>query len=141
MIDYVDAMCRSWGYARRKINGTPPQPKSIFGKFLATEGGPVAAASRGQLPAPLEVMLDDALITARAIQLAKEKGDLNLRQYEVLYARYVMNGSRRKKIEAVGVSESYFYRVLGRSHTILSGWLAGCETDHKKLKEIEGVIR
>ena len=135
MIDWVDAKLKCWGAAKKRINGIQKPPSSIMGRFIG--GWSIKAAETSVLPCPPEVMLDDALITARAIRLAKEKGDLNLRQYEVLYARYAMNGSRRRKIEAVGVSESYFYRVLGRTHTILSGWLAGCETDHKKLKEIE----
>lgn len=133
MIDWVHEKLRAWGEAKRKINNTRTPPKSLLGKL--SSGWSIKTADSFGARNPPEVMLRDALITARAIRLARESGKLSPRHYEALYAFYVLTGSSMYKAAMVGVSVSYLYRLRNSAHVGICGLLNQCEIEHKETEK------
>jgi hypothetical protein len=100
---------RSWGRAKARLNGVPPQPKSIMGR-IATEGP--GAAIRGQAPEPLEVLLGPALMVSVAIQTAIRAHKLSDKQYEAVFLHFVCRGPVKMKAHQIRVSRQTYYERL-----------------------------
>jgi hypothetical protein len=145
LIDWIDAKCRTWGHAKRRINGIPdldsknprhngevrteaqdgciPSGKvsSIMGRIK--EEGLVGAAIHTGPAEPLEVMLGDALQVSVAIQLALTSGRMTERQYEALFSKYVIRGPTKVKLGRLGIGHKCFYDRINRAHIAMKPWL------------------
>lgn len=123
----LEAALRSWGRAKRKLNGAPP-PKSIFGRI--SDEGNVGAAIRGKLPDPPEVMLKDALIIARAIRAAIDARTLNYDQNQALHMHYVAWGPISKKIKRLKLKRYEYFSLLNGAKAAVEPfyWSLGSES-------------
>lgn len=119
MDNWLESLLWEWGAAKRRVLGIPAQPSSVFGRFLATEGGPAAAASRGERPDDPEVMLNNGLLVARAIRTALDEHVLTWHQHEILTAHYVYWGPPRVKAKRMRIPQAkYFSRLDSARATI-----------------------
>ena len=116
---------RTWGRAKRKALGIPPQPRSIFGRIH--DEGSVGAAIRGAAPDPPEVMLDIALTVSRARQQAIEDGDLKLQDSEIMFIHFVCHGSPKTKAKQLNLGMSAYYRSLDRLRAIIGPYITRME--------------
>ena len=107
----LDEKLKLWGKAKRRINGTPPQPKSLSGRLM-TEGAVGAAIRSSRSPEPLEVMLKEALEVSRAIRTALDLRVLKEDQHKALYIHYVIWGPSKKKAERLGMELPSYYSFL-----------------------------
>lgn len=142
MIEWVDEMLRTWGRAKRRINGVPElrtkdnclpsgRARSFTGRL--SEGGHVVK-DKDQiiLVEPLEVFLGDALVVAVATKLALQDKSISEYQYELLYAHYVLRGSNRKKYKAFNMDRKDYFDALHTIHARLISWLYKVEKQHEK---------
>lgn len=113
----LEGMLRSWGYARRKINGLQPPPKSIMGKIVTWGTG---ASGQVREPESLEVMLNDSLIVARAIRMCLDSGLLKYMQFQVIFAHYVEHGKAYKKAQAMNISDRYYRKLKEQGKAVIS---------------------
>lgn len=127
MIDWVDAMCRSWGFAKRRIVfGEGPQPKSMAGRIM--EEGPAGAAAHHGRYSELEVLTGDALKVSVAIMIlldlsAARGSRLTEAEYEALFVRYVVPGRLGEKAGRMGVSAGAICHRVGKAHLKLAPML------------------
>lgn len=148
MIDYVDAMLRTWGIAKRKIDychdrwlQKPDKTQDkTFASGLArsftgrlTEGGHVGRGKDGS-PAvePLEVLRGDALTVAVAIKLALGAKILKERDYEHLYVHYVAKTTNGKRFRYFKMRHHDYYATLHNLHVRLESWIASVEKAQAK---------
>ncbi len=137
MIDWVDAMCRTWGLQRRWIENRtetdlrpeaekkdgPPfsgNASSFTGRIKERVSGIESGCGEVE---PLEVLKGDALKVSCAIQLALTARALTERQYEALYVQYVVRGPLKVKMDKLRVGRKCFYERIHRAHRILKRWL------------------
>ena len=118
----LEDQLRTWGRARRKILGIPPQPRSIFGRIQ--DEGSVGAAIRGEAPDPPEVMLAVALLVARAIRQALDDHALPYHSHEVLQAQYVYRGPPRVKAIRLGISPNLYYQRLNVARAAIAPYIS-----------------
>lgn len=123
----LEESLRQWGRAKRKLMGIPPQPRSIFGRIQ--DEGSVGAAIRGEPPDPPEVMLNIALIVARAIRQAIDDHALPYHPYEVLTAHYVLRGPTQRKAERLNITRAVFYQRLNMARAILGPYIMRLSRD------------
>lgn len=146
MIDYVDAMLRTWGIAKRKAQGRQPirlkdclfesgNARSFWGRF--TEGGHVGRGkSLARLVDPMEGLVGDALVASIAIQLALQSRGLQEKQYELLFLHYVARASTRRKMRAIKMNRQTYWASLHEIHVRLVSWLDAAASNREKINAI-----
>lgn len=117
---FIEDMLRTWGKARRKINGTPTPPKSIWGRIV-TEGKGAAIRSH-EIKTP-EVMLNEALIVSRAIRQAIDDHALGYDENRALHLQYVAWCSPDIKAKAMGVRKGVFYSLLDGARNAVNPYI------------------
>lgn len=138
MIDWVDAMCRTWGFQKRwimyqenkdlrpvgeKKDGPPfsGNASSFAGRYKERVGG--IEAGTDVLACPPEVLLGDGLKVSCAIQSALIAKHLTDKQYEALFVNYVIRGPLKVKMDKLRIGRKCFYERIHRAHRILKPWL------------------
>jgi hypothetical protein len=158
LIDWIDAKCRTWGYAKRRINGVPDQipaakrhsgelrterqdkttpagkVNSIMGRIK--EEGAVGASIYTGPAQPIEVLLGDALTVAVSINFAIQAGDLTDKEYEIGYIHYVLRGPAQRKWQRLNMKRADYYEFIHDFHKVLERWIPSVEIRAEKLKEV-----
>jgi hypothetical protein len=153
MIDWVDAMCRTWGFQKRHIlylknaDLRPPGEKKDgppfsgnASSFLGRIKGARLAKDDNLDPqaSPPEVLTGDALRVSCAIQSAIIAKHMTDKQYEALYVNYVIRGPLKVKMSELRVGKKCFYERLHRAHRILKPWLRENNLDRDNVT-VDGV--
>ena len=119
MIDWIDAMGRTWGYQiRRHISGDTPI-HSLAGRVA--DLGPVGASIRSPQQIHKEVLLGDALIFHAAFQNLPRTEDR-----EILANHYVIPRPVKAKTHALGIPRSTYWQRLHYAHRRIADLLE-CE--------------
>lgn len=154
MIDWVDAMCRTWGHQKRWIENRdesdlrpegekkdgPPfsgNASSFAGRYKERVGG--IEAGTGAPCNPLEVLRGDALKVSCAIQAALIARSLTERQYEALFVQYVIRGPLKVKMDKLRIGRKCFYERIHRAHRILKPWLRENDRDNVTVDSVTPV--
>ena len=149
MIDWVDARLRTWGLAKRRIEGRRPvklkdclfesgNARSFLGRFR--EGGHVGKGKGlSRLVEPLECLSGDALLVSMAVRLAIQAGNIDDKQYELLFLHYVAKASNRRKMKTVNMDRKTYWESLHIIHIRLIGWLSAASSRQEKLSKIMGM--
>lgn len=138
MIDWIDAMCRTWGYAKRGItydknmdfrpegqekDGPPFSGRASSFAGRANECAAGIDSGFGPPAQPLEVFRGDALLVSCAIQGAIIAGQMKDEHYEALFIQYVVKGPLKTKMDKLRIGRKAFYERVHRAHKILKPWL------------------
>ena len=109
MIDWIDAMGRTWGYqVRRHIVGETPIP-SLAGRVA--DLGPVGASIRSPQQIHKEVLMGDALLFHIAFQNLGRAEDK-----EIIANHYVIPRPVKAKTHALGIPRSTYWQRLHYAH-------------------------
>ena len=127
MIDWIDAMGRSWGYQmRRRTEGKLP---SLAGKVM--DLGPNGAAIRGAGSQVFEeCLLGDALEFHIAYQHLDKYGDR-----QILALHYVDPSPVKKKSHELGIPKSTYWQRLHYAHRRMGDWLRHREGPYRQQDE------
>ena len=106
MIDWIDAMGRSWGYQLRRHAKAEGKLPSLAGRVM--ELGPVGAAIRGQ---GAQIFDEGLLGDALEFHIAWKQID-NHAYRQILAAHYVEAGPVKRKAPAIGIAVSTYWQRL-----------------------------
>lgn len=132
--DEIEEYLVCWGQAKRKINRAT-YPRSIFGRIA--EEGAVGAAIRGRPPDPPEVLLGNALIVARALQICLQRGILREIHKDVLDIHYIGYGRSKDKADRLRITPNYYHKIKWLAKTALKPWILRCKTYQDKGEEYQ----
>ncbi len=158
LIDWVDAMCRTWGHQKRWIENRTNadlRPRDPSGFVERKDGFPFsgnASSFAGRykervggidsesivVPCPPEVLTGDALKVSCAIQAAIIAKHLTIRQHNALYVQYVIGGPLKAKMDKLRIGRKCFYERLHRAHRVIKPWLRENQLDRDTVT-VDGV--
>ena len=105
MIDWIDAMARSWGYQLRKIEREDVSIPSLAGRVM--DLGAVGAAIRSPVQVYGESLMGDALEFHCAYQRLDKAQDK-----EILAIHYVVDKPVKVKHHKLGIKRSTYWQRL-----------------------------